>query len=211
MFLVLDMLGEAGLMSLEIFAALVLFAFATSITPGPNNTMLLASGVNFGFVRTIPHMLGIGAGFFSLLIAVGLGLGALITEFPVVHLLLKIIGGGYLLWIAWKIGTSRTLGETRQTGLHPFSFLQAAAFQWVNPKAWFMAITAMSAYADPQRALHSILLVGVVFAVINVPCVSTWAGFGSVLRGWLSDPVRLKWFNITMAVLLVISIWPLLK
>jgi threonine/homoserine/homoserine lactone efflux protein len=198
-------------MSFELFVALVLFAFATSITPGPNNTMLLASGVNFGFVRTIPHMLGIGAGFFSLLVGVGLGLGALITEFPVLHLALKVAGGAYLLWIAWKIGSSRSLGEAKGSDAQPMSFLQAAAFQWVNPKAWVMAITAMSAYSDPTRAYQSVLLIGLVFAVVNVPCVSTWAGFGSVLRGWLSDPVRLKWFNITMAVLLVISLWPLLK
>lgn len=198
-------------MSWDLFVALVLFAFATSITPGPNNTMLLASGVNFGFVRTIPHMLGIGAGFFSLLLGVGLGLGALITSVPVIHLFLKVAGGAYLLWIAWKIGTSRTLSEGGSSGLKPMSFLQAAAFQWMNPKAWVMAITAMSAYSDPTRAIQSVLSIGIVFAVINVPCVSTWAGFGSAMRGWLSDPVRLKWFNMTMAVLLVISLWPLLK
>lgn len=198
-------------MSWDLFVALVLFAFATSITPGPNNTMLLASGVNFGFVRTIPHMLGIGAGFFSLLLGVGLGLGALITSVPVVHLFLKVAGGAYLLWIAWKIGTSRSLSDASGTGLKPMSFLQAAAFQWMNPKAWVMAITAMSAYSDPTRAIQSVLSIGIVFAVINVPCVSTWAGFGSAMRGWLSDPVRLKWFNMTMAMLLVISLWPLLK
>lgn len=199
------------MMSWDLFVALVLFAFATSITPGPNNTMLLASGVNFGFVRTIPHMLGIGTGFFSLLVAVGLGLGALITSFPALHLALKILGGAYLLWIAWKIGTSRSPSEAGETGHGPMRFLEAAAFQWVNPKAWVMAITAMSAYTDPDHAVYSVFLIGLVFAVINIPCVSTWAGFGSALRGWLSDPVRLKWFNICMAILLVVSIWPLLK
>ena len=198
-------------MSWEIFTALVLFAFVTSITPGPNNTMLLASGVNFGFTRTIPHMLGIGAGFFVLLVGVGLGLGALITNFPILHLALKVVGGAYLLYIAWKIGTSRSLGETRDAGLKPMTFLQAAAFQWVNPKAWIMAITAMSTYGDPVNPYQRVLLIGVIFAVLNVPSVSTWAGFGSALRGWLSDPVRLKWFNFTMALLLVASLWPLLK
>ncbi len=199
------------LMTWDLFVALVLFALVTSITPGPNNTMLLASGVNFGFTRTIPHMLGIGAGFFVLLIAVGLGFGALITGFPVLHLALKIVGGAYLLFIAWKIGTSRSLGEAKDTGLQPMTFLQAAAFQWVNPKAWVMAITAMSTYGDAAHPYLRVLQIGLVFAIVNVPSVSTWAGFGSVLRGWLSDPVRLTWFNITMAVLLVISLWPLLK
>lgn len=198
-------------MTWDLFVALFLFALATSITPGPNNTMLLASGVNFGFVRTVPHMLGIGAGFFVLLVAVGLGLGALITGFPVLHLLLKVLGGAYLLYIAWKIGTSRSLGEAKEAGLQPMTFLQAAAFQWVNPKAWVMAITAMSTYGDPAHPYWRVLVIGTIFVIVNVPSVSTWAGFGAVLRGWLSDPVRLKWFNITMATLLVISLWPLLK
>ena len=91
------------------------------------------------------------------------------------------------------------------------SFLSAAAFQWVNPKAWVMAVTAMATYTNPQLYLVSVLLVGLAFAAVNVPSVSTWAGFGSALRDWLSDPIRLKWFNITMAILLVLSLWPMLK
>ncbi|MGK6316009.1 LysE family translocator [Neorhizobium sp. DT-125] len=197
-------------MSLETFLALVLFAFTTSITPGPNNMMLFASGVNFGFARTIPHMLGIGAGFLSLLIAVGLGLGALLQTLPAVYTALKFAGGAYLVWIAWKIGTSRSLSDGK-TGARPMTFLGAAAFQWVNPKAWVMAVTAMATYTDPDYYLPTVLLVGFAFAVVNVPSVSTWAGFGSALREWLSVPVRLKWFNITMAVLLVASLWPMLK
>lgn len=197
-------------MPLETFLALVLFAFTTSITPGPNNMMLFASGVNFGFRRTIPHMLGIGAGFLSLLIGVGLGLGALMQNVPVVYTVLKFAGGAYLVWIAWKIGTSRSLSES-EAGSHPMSFLGAAAFQWVNPKAWIMAVTAMATYTNPAQYVPTVLLVGVAFALVNVPSVSTWAGFGSALRDWLSVPVRLKWFNITMAVLLVISLWPMLK
>lgn len=191
-------------------SALVTFAFATSITPGPNNMMLFASGVNFGFRRTIPHMFGIGVGFLSLLIGVGLGLGALLATVPVIYMALKIAGGLYLLYIAWKIGSSRTLGEGKTSG-RPMTFLGAAAFQWVNPKAWVMAVTAMAVYVDPTHYLWSVVVVGLVFAAVNLPSVSTWAGFGSVLRDWLSVPVRLKWFNITMAVLLVASLWPMLK
>ncbi|MBW9116684.1 LysE family translocator [Rhizobium cauense] len=197
-------------MPLDTFLALVLFAFTTSITPGPNNMMLFASGVNFGFRRTVPHMLGIGAGFFSLLIGVGFGLGALLHTIPVLYTALKFAGGVYLAWIAWKIATSRTLGEGK-SGAEPMSFLSAAAFQWVNPKAWVMAVTAMATYTIPDIYLASVLIVGLAFALVNVPSVSTWAGFGSALRDWLSDPVRLKWFNITMAVLLVLSLWPMLK
>lgn len=176
-------------MQTDTFLALILFAFTTSITPGPNNMMLFASGVNFGFRRTVPHMLGIGAGFLSLLLGVGLGLGAILAAYPPAFIALKIAGGAYLLWIAWKIGMSRTMGEG-EAKARPMTFLAAAAFQWVNPKAWVMAITAMA---------------------VNLPSVSTWAGFGSALRNWLSVPVRLKWFNISMAALLVLSLWPMLK
>ncbi|MFT4184486.1 MAG: LysE family translocator [Rhizobium sp.] len=197
-------------MALDTFLALLLFAFTTSITPGPNNMMLFASGVNFGFRRTIPHMLGIGVGFLSLLLGVGLGLGALLHTVPLLYTALKFAGGAYLVWIAWKIATSRSLSE-KESGAQPMSFTSAAVFQWVNPKAWVMAVTAMATYTNPQLYLISVLLVGFAFAAVNVPSVSTWAGFGSALRDWLSDPVRLKWFNITMAVLLVLSLWPMLK
>jgi threonine/homoserine/homoserine lactone efflux protein len=197
-------------MPLDTFLALLLFAFTTSITPGPNNMMLFASGVNFGFRRTIPHMFGIGAGFLLLLLGVVLGLGALLHMVPAVYTALKFAGGAYLVWIAWKIGTSRSLGEGT-SGVKPMSFLGAAAFQWVNPKAWVMAVTAMATYTNPELYMISVLLVGLAFAAVNVPSVSTWAGFGSALREWLSDPVRLKWFNITMALLLVLSLWPMLK
>ncbi len=190
--------------------ALVTFAFATSITPGPNNMMLFASGVNFGFRRTIPHMLGIGVGFLSLLIGVGFGLGALLVTVPLLYTGLKIAGGLYLVYIAWKIGSSRTLGEGKASA-RPMTFLGAAAFQWVNPKAWVMAVTAMAVYVDPNSYVWSVVVIGLVFAAVNLPSVSTWAGFGSVLREWLSVPVRLKWFNITMAVLLVASLWPMLR
>jgi len=197
-------------MPLDTLLALFLFAFTTSITPGPNNMMLFASGVNFGFRRTIPHMLGIGAGFFSLLLGVGLGLGAVLHTMPLVYLVLKFAGGAYLVWIAWKIATSRSLSE-KESGTQPMSFAAAAAFQWVNPKAWVMAVTAMATYTIPQLYFASVLIVGAAFAIVNVPSVSTWAGFGSALRDWLSDPVRLKWFNVTMAILLVLSLWPMLR
>ncbi len=197
-------------MSADTLFALVLFAFATSITPGPNNMMLFASGVNFGFRRTVPHMLGIGAGFLSLLIGVGMGLGAVLHAYPPAFIALKVAGGLYLLWIAWKIGSSRSMGEG-EAKARPMTFLGAAGFQWVNPKAWVMAVTAMAVYPNPEQYALTVAIVALVFAAVNVPSVSTWAGFGSALREWLAVPVRLKWFNITMAVLLVLSLWPMLK
>lgn len=198
-------------MTADAFLALLVYAFVTSITPGPNNFMLLASGVNFGFVRTIPHMLGIGTGFFSLLLGVGFGLGAILMAFPSLHTALKITGGAYLLYLAWRIGMSRSLGKEGEAKAKPMTFLQAAAFQWVNPKAWVMAVTAMAVYTSPQARFLSVVLVAVAFALVNLPSVSTWAGFGTALRGFLSDPVRLKWFNIAMGLLLAATLWPMLQ
>jgi len=198
-------------MTVDTFLALLVFALVTSITPGPNNFMLLASGVNFGFRRTIPHMLGIGIGFFVLLLAVGFGLGAVLTAYPVLDTALKIAGGAYLLYLAWKIGSSRSLGDGKATGAQPLSFAQAFAFQWVNPKAWVMAVTAMAVYTNPQRPFLTVLIVGVAFALVNLPSVSTWAGFGVALRGFLSDPVRLKWFNVAMGILLAATLVPMVS
>ncbi len=198
-------------MSSQAFVALLVYAFVTSITPGPNNLILLSSGVNFGFVRTIPNMLGIGGGFLSLLLAVGFGLGAVLTAFPALHLALKIAGGAYLVYLAWRIATSRSIGAGDTARARPMTFLEAAAFQWVNPKAWVMAVSAMAVYTDPQRPFLSVLIVSLAFAAVNVPSVSTWAGFGTALRGFLSDPVRLKWFNIAMGLLLLASLWPMLR
>lgn len=198
-------------MQYDVFMALLVFAFVTSITPGPNNFMLMASGVNFGFVRTIPHMLGIGAGFLSLLLGVGFGLGAVLTAYPALHVALKIAGGTYLLYLAWRIGSSRSMSGGEGSSSQPMSFMAAAAFQWVNPKAWVMAVTAMAIYTNPAAPFLSVILVSVAFALVNLPSVSTWAGFGVALRGFLSDPVRLKWFNIAMGLALAVSLWPMLR
>lgn len=198
-------------MNSEVLFALAAYAFVTSITPGPNNFMLLSSGVNFGFVRSIPHMLGIGIGFVVLLLAVGFGLGVVLTTFPALHTGLKIVGGAYLLYLAWKIAMSRSVESGGDGSAQPMTFLQAAAFQWVNPKAWVMAVTAMAVFSNPENPFLSVILIAVVFGIINLPCVSSWAGFGMALRGFLSDPVRLKWFNIGMGVLLAATLWPMLR
>ena len=197
-------------MPFDTFLALVIFAFVASITPGPNNFMLLASGVNFGFLRTIPHMLGIAGGFATLLLAIGFGLGALLVAYPAIHLALKVAGGGYLLYLAWRIATSRTLGGGEEGRAHPMTFMQAAAFQWVNPKAWMMAITAMAIYTNPEEPAISVVLVSLAFVLVNFPSVSTWAGFGTALRSVLADPVRLKWFNIVMGLVLALTLIPML-
>lgn len=198
-------------MSADVFLALLAFAFVSSITPGPNNFMLLASGVNFGFRRSLPHMLGIGAGFVALLLAVGFGLGAVLTAYPQLHMALKIAGGAYLLYLAWRIAMSRSMSAKEGEAARPMTFLEATAFQWVNPKAWVMAVTAMAIYTSPEAPFLTVILVAAAFGIVNLPCVSSWAAFGTALRGFLSDPTRLKWFNIAMGLLLVASLWPMLR
>jgi threonine/homoserine/homoserine lactone efflux protein len=186
--------------------ALVTFAFVTSITPGPNNIMLTASGVNFGFARSVPHMLGIAAGFMVLLLAVGFGLGALFAAVPAAQTALKWVGALYMLWLAWRVANAGAI--TAEEGrARPMTFWQAAAFQWVNPKGLVMAFSAMALYPRPGR-VADILLVTLIFGAVNLPSVAVWAGFGTALRGVLRDPVRVRVFNIGMALLLVASIVP---
>lgn len=200
-------------MPFDLLLALLTYAFVTSVTPGPSNFMLLASGANFGFLRTVPQILGITLGFLTVLCSVALGLGALLTAVPALHLGLKIAGAAYLLYLAWRIAMSRSLGgkaAESDKAERPLTFLQSAAFQWINPKAWIAAMTAIALYAQPEAPVVSLVTLCVAFAVINLPSVSVWAGFGLVLRGMLSDPQRLKWFNITMGVLLAATLWPML-
>jgi len=187
--------------------ALIVFGFVSSITPGPNNLMLLASGVNFGFRRTVPHMLGIGIGFVVMIILVGLGFGQLFARFPALHVILKVIGTLYMLFLAWKLANGSGIGDSVRPK-QPMTFLQAAAFQWVNPKAWAMAVTAIAAYTVPDQFLLSLLGIGLVFGAVNLPSVSIWALFGLALRRFLSNPQVIRWFNIAMAALLVLSLWP---
>ena len=195
-------------MTYEILTALTGFAFVSSITPGPNNMMLMASGANFGFRRTIPHMLGIGIGFTVMILLVGLGLIGLFDAYPISHTILTVLSVGYMLWLAFRIANAAA-PETGTAKRKPFSFLQAALFQWVNPKAWTMGLTAITLYA-PDRSLTTITMVALVFGAINLPSVSTWTVLGQQLSRVLASPARLRAFNWTMAVLLVASLWPVL-
>lgn len=197
-------------MSAEIFFALVTFAFVTSVTPGPNNLMLLSSGVNFGFKRTIPHMLGIGFGFFILLLAIGFGLAALLEYMPLFYTGLKFAGGAYMLYLAWKIATSGEISTEDKSSSTPLSFMQAALFQWVNPKAWVMAVTGIATYTAGQDYNSKVVIISLIFALVNLPSVSLWAGLGTLMRKLLTDPFKLRVFNVTMGLLLVASLWPML-
>ena len=198
------------MLSLEALASLVVFSFVTSVTPGPNNLMLLASGVNFGFVRTIPHMFGIGLGFMLMIVLVGLGLGAVFEALPWLHDAIKYAGFAYMLYLAWKIANSGRIGEGKEVGA-PMTFLAAAAFQWVNPKAWAMAVTALGAYTLQDDFVLSVGVVALVFGLVNLPTVSSWALFGMWLRRFLGDPKIVRIFNWSCAVLLVASLVPMLR
>lgn len=155
-------------------------------------------------------MFGIAFGFGLLLLGVGFGLREVFLQFPIMEIVLKVIGGIYLLYLAWQIANSGRV-ETGEAVGKPMTFMAATLFQWVNPKAWVMAMYAMTAYTGLPDFTSSVFIVTGAFVVINFPSVSIWCGFGVALREWLSDPKRLRIFNITMALLLVASLWPMLK
>lgn len=192
-------------------SAFFLFALVAGFTPGPNNLMLAASGVNFGLRRTLPHLLGVVAGYPVLFAAVGTGLGGVFQRLPWLHTALMIVGSLYLAWLAWKIAFAPAMssdpGERR-----PLNFWQAAAFQWVNPKGWMMAITAISVYATPgENYLHQIAVMTLVALIVTLGSTSTWAGFGIGIRKLFENrPVLLRAFNISMGVLLLASLLPML-
>jgi len=190
----------------ELFMALSGFAFVSSITPGPNNLMLMASGANFGFRRTLPHLFGVGVGFVVMVILVGLGLMGVFEAWPASYDVLRVVSVVYLAYLAWRIASAAPLqgGEARG---RPFSFLQAALFQWVNPKAWTMALTAVTLYA-PEQSLTAVLLVAAVFGLVNLPSVGSWTLLGTRLTQLLSSPRRQRGFNVAMALLLVVSLLP---
>ena len=195
-------------MNMETLPALALFAFVSSATPGPNNLMLMASGANFGFVRSIPHMMGISIGFMVMVFAVGAGLVQIFDRFPVIYDVLKIVSVIYMFWLAWKIAHAAPVTKNAEVGA-PMTFLQAAAFQWVNPKAWAMALTAITVYIGDAGLIW--LGVGaLMFAVVNLPSVSMWTVAGQQMQRFLTNPRRLAVYNWTMATLLIASLYPVL-
>lgn len=192
----------------ELAWAAFAFSFAGAMTPGPNNVMLMASGVNYGFARTLPHMAGVVLGYAFLILMVGLGLGALFTAYPPAWQALRIAGALYLLWLGWKVANAGPVRDGE--GGRPFTFLQAAAFQWVNVKGLLMALSAVAAFTRPEAFAGTLAVLVAISAGVSVLSTVTWTLFGSALRPWLSDPRRARPFNIVMALLLVASLWPML-
>jgi threonine/homoserine/homoserine lactone efflux protein len=196
-------------MQIDLLLPLVLFAFATSVTPGPNNLMLMASGANFGLRATVPHMLGVGLGFVFLCLCTGLGLVQVFDRWPAAKVALTVASAVYLIWLAWKFGTAAPLAEGAARG-RPMTFLAAAAFQWVNPKAWAMAITAVTVYAG-NRTVGAVALVAVIFGMVNIPSIGLWVVAGREMRRFLTSPARLRAFNWTMAALILATLWPIMR
>jgi len=193
---------------LDLVVPVMLFSAASLSSPGPNNVMVTASGVNFGFRRTIPHMLGIAIGFAVMNLAVGLGLGRVFETYPQIHLVLKYVSIAYLVFLAWKIANAGHVKEGKARA-KPFTFVQAAAFQWVNPKAWAVAVGAVATFTTVGgNLLGEVLLMSLIFLLWTIPSASTWTFFGTVIGRFLHTPGRLKAFNWFMAGLLLLSLIP---
>lgn len=184
--------------------ALALYFAVMSITPGPNNVMVTASGATFGYRATLPHVLGVGLGATTQLVLVALGIGLVFTRFPVLHTVLALSGAAYLVYLAWKLARAGVMADA-EAG-RPFTIWQAMLFQAVNPKAWVMAITTAAVFVPPHTPLlRMILLVGGLCLLINIPCVSIWTLFGSSMRHLLLRPAYRRMFNLTMSFLLVLT------
>ncbi|MTI09070.1 LysE family translocator [Curvivirga aplysinae] len=182
------------------------FVFVASVTPGPNNLMLAASGLNFGLQRTVPHAAGVALGFLFMVLMACMGLGQLFTIFPLLQSILTYAGSAYLLYLAYRIGTAAGVGKV-ESKAKPLTFIEAALFQWINPKAWMMAVTFSSAFglqSDNLANDAAVTLLVVLF--FGVPCILIWTSFGSALRRWMKDEKHLRIFNYIMATLIVATV-----
>lgn len=196
---------------MEWLLAVTGFAMTMSITPGPNNIMVTASAANFGVGPTLPHLMGISVGFPVMLVALGLGPGQFLVAYPEAHLVLKIAGAAYLVFLAWKIATASGTGEGKAKG-RPLTFLQAALFQWLNPKAWVIALGALTAYTTVGGAVvRETLIIAAIFVPTCVLALAVWAVGGVALRRALQSPRALRIFNVTMALLLLATLVPMLR
>ena len=196
-------------MTYSLLTGLVLFCFVSSITPGPNNLMLMATGANFGARRAAPHASGIVLGFTFMIVAIGLGVAQLFQIYPLAHQLLGVVSVIYLLYLAYKTATARTNLDSPEPTGKPITIWQAAAFQWVNPKAWTMALAAVTVYAPQPVTYKEVIVVAAIFGAINLPCISVWLMLGVKMRRFLTTPARLRGFNWTMAGLLILSLAPI--
>ncbi len=183
---------------------LTLFAFVSSITPGPNNLMLTTSGIRFGFARSIPHMLGITAGFGVMLALCAAGIGSLILAVPLLHTALRIAGSAYLVYLAWQL-RHIVIRQNTNSEQRPMTFWGAALFQFANPKAWVMAVTGAAAFLPPIQPVGAAIgLFCLIFCAVNLPCISVWAGTGAALRRYLTQP---KWQRVFCVVMVCLTFY----
>jgi threonine/homoserine/homoserine lactone efflux protein len=197
-------------MSPDLLLPLCTFAAVTTITPGPNNAMIMASGLNYGFKRSLPHLFGICCGFAFMIFATGMGLHAVFTQVPMLQVILKYAGAIYLLWLAWKLAHAAPMNAEQAARSKPLGFAGAAAFQWINPKAWVMAVSALTTYLPQGFGVRDVAQLAAVFGVIGIFCVGAWALFGVAMRRLLQDPRSVRVFNVVMALLLVATLYPIL-
>jgi len=194
-----------------LLAPLLAFALVSVITPGPNNLMLMASGANYGFRRSVPHMMGIGIGFPAMVVLVGVGVMQVFDLWPSSYVALKVACVGYLVWLAWRIANAAPPPETQEARAagRPLTFLQSVAFQWVNPKAWSMALSAITLYAA-GRDIGAVLWVAGVYVCVSVVSTTSWTVMGRELRRLMPGGVRLRLFNRVLAALLLATLIPFL-
>jgi threonine/homoserine/homoserine lactone efflux protein len=195
---------------MDLFLAVLFFAFSTTITPGPNNVMIMSSGVNYGIKASVPHWLGICLGFPFMVLLIGMGFGFVFDRYPHLHQLIKVLGVAYLIWLAWHIASAEPKA-IEQGKSKPFSFWQAVLFQWVNGKAWVMASSAVAAFTSVAGIYWiDVSIITLAFLLVAFPCVGLWLVCGAGLRSVLKKPILQRIFNISMAIILVLSIVPVL-
>jgi len=196
---------------MDYLIASALFAISASVTPGPNNIMVMTSAVNFGLRKSIPLLSGICIGFALMLLLVGLGFGQLFELFPSLHFIIKCLGSAYLLYLAWLIANSSAVTANSEQS-KPLTFIKGALFQWVNGKAWVVATGAIAAFTSVGAGYYEqTLMLALTFLVVAFPCVGVWLLFGALLKNALTNSYYRKCFNYTMAVLLVLSVVPVVN
>lgn len=196
-------------MTAALLGSLVVFSFTTAVSPGPNNTMLLTIGAHRGVRGALPYLAGMAVGLGSMMFVVSLGLGALFSRYPEVYQVLKFVGFGYVLYLAWRVARAGAPGSGEIDSV-PARFPQATLFQWVNPKAWIVIATIASAFVPAERGFFDIALATLVFLVATLPGAIVWAITGGLLAKLLTTPRSRKVFTVTMAIALVASMIPVL-
>lgn len=193
---------------MEYYLSLALFTFVSGITPGPNTLMLMASALNHGVRRSLPHYLGICLGFPILVLITGMGMKAVFDYFPDVYMIIKVAGVSFLLYLAWKIANSANVRADEKVK-RPITFMQAAAFQWLNPKAWVVAVSSLATFTEPDNFQATMFTLVFFYLVVGFITMAFWLKLGQSLRRFLNTGRRLQAFNISMALLLIVSVVPM--